>query len=478
MFSSFKLTMGALTSKPYAFSTRPWEIESALIVDPQEPLGTPIRVDSRNGVPFRILPANTPDKSALSLFHKEGSTEWIADRSRFLYDGFRRQRLVQPLARVSRSDSFKPVSWESLLSSISRLGPTPVLVGGPFLNLETISSLKEISSSWNLRSTGVESSLFDFATLFRSSSSNFVSPDLLLFVGGGLRVLSPLFHLRVQRKLRQGVRSISIGGSALTGGLQLSRRSSDLLRLAQGRHRALQFILGTFQPLIFLAHHLSGRPDYFSIVRILQSLPHRNIISLPLTWGAHNSSIVGISFPVQSHVSKPSWCWLLSADSWAVDPKISSVLYHGHHGDHGASVATLLFPVLAPHEESAPYSTCDVFCDPLPPSIPLPAVESLPTAREAVITVGLLNSVDSLSFERAQPSRFFPVGSPPGSSENHVDCSSVEHSWSRFGRLLSSPIYPAVVNPYQLNSIARASRPLSLASNRLLSRSPSYNQLS
>src|SRR6186997_3514466 len=98
--------VGALTSKPYAFAARPWELNKTESIDVMDALGSAIRVDTRGREVMRILPRN----------HDGVNEEWLADRSRFIWDGLRRQRLDKPYVRVG--GRLKPATWAEAFSAI------------------------------------------------------------------------------------------------------------------------------------------------------------------------------------------------------------------------------------------------------------------------------------------------------------------------------------------------------------------------
>lgn len=98
--------VGALTSKPYAFTARPWELMKTETIDVMDALGSNIRVDTKGREVMRILPRN----------HDEVNEEWISDKTRFVWDGLRRQRLDQPYVR--KGGKLKPATWDEAFSAI------------------------------------------------------------------------------------------------------------------------------------------------------------------------------------------------------------------------------------------------------------------------------------------------------------------------------------------------------------------------
>ena len=99
--------VGALTSKPYAFNARPWELRKTETVDVMDAMGASIRVDARGGAVMRILPR----------INDEINEEWISDKSRFIWDGLGRQRLDQPYIR--ENGKLRPASWNEALEVVA-----------------------------------------------------------------------------------------------------------------------------------------------------------------------------------------------------------------------------------------------------------------------------------------------------------------------------------------------------------------------
>ena len=99
--------VGALTSKPYAFTARPWELTKTELIDVMDALGSNIRVDAKGREVMRILPRNNDGVNE----------EWLADRSRFIWDGLRRQRLDKPYIR--ENGRLRPASWGEAFAAVA-----------------------------------------------------------------------------------------------------------------------------------------------------------------------------------------------------------------------------------------------------------------------------------------------------------------------------------------------------------------------
>ena len=134
--------IGALTSKPYAFTARSWELKSVETIDLFDSLGSNIRVDIRGSEIMRILPVNNE-------FINE---EWISDKTRFAYDGLKRKRFITPM--IKKNNLFVQLSWKEAFSFIENKWNTEhfnnlVINTGNFIDLETTTILKEFSSKFD-----------------------------------------------------------------------------------------------------------------------------------------------------------------------------------------------------------------------------------------------------------------------------------------------------------------------------------------
>ena len=438
-FSLF--SSGALTAKPYAFLARPWELQSRSLLDPLDSLGTPIRLDLRGFVPMRLLPRLDPGNPL---------GEWISDRTRFSYDGFRRQRLATPLFRpVLSLLPLVPISWQcslDALATILRAGP-PTLVAGPLLSFGAFWVQQQLGASLGLR---------PLAVLPQPSpplaASDLAQCDLVLLAGCDLRLRLPLLYLRVRRLGLAGVPLVRWGVPG-TVGLSLGHRPGILLRLVQGRHRASPLLATARSPLI-----LVGEVP-FSVLLLLESRYSGSIRSAAFSPLAPSASfLAGSPLLLPPALASPSPLWLLGADGWDWSRSVPAVIYQGHHGDRAASRASLVLPSRFSLEElDSRRDLWGTVHSPgsLPPNPPLPAALQLLTAAGLLLDPPVLFSTPPRSWLAGLvPRLVFPLLAPL--------C------------LGGSPFYPVPANPYRLDVVSRSSRPLALAAIRLVSLAPNY----
>jgi NADH-quinone oxidoreductase subunit G len=429
---------GALTAKPYAFLVRPWELSSRPILDPLDSLAAPVRLDLRGSVPLRLLPQPDP---------VDFLGGWISDRIRFAYDGFRRQRLLTPLVRSS-AGVLVPLTWATIFARLGTLvaGQAPALVVGPMMPPSALVAAWSLGGRLGLRPPLGYRQLVPFQSL----PSQLERADLLFLLGCDLRLRLPLLHLRLRRIALAGVPLLSWAGVPGIG-QALGHRTSVLIRLVQGRHRVSPLLAAARSPLVLL-----GEP----LPPVLGGLPLAGLCPLPLTPAARSLGLLGLPAQlVPPPVPLPGPLWLLGADGWDWRPQICSV-YQGHHGDRAAARAQLVLPQRLPTEEGDPYrDLLGRF------RFPAPAVVDpfLPAAADPLRGLALV-----LGMPLATPFPLIPrlLGDRPTFASYPLPATL---------RLEPGPVYPPPANPYRLDVISRASRPLALAVCRLVPPAPNYS---
>lgn len=195
--------VGALTSKPYAFTARTWELRNTESVDVMDALGSNIVVNTRAGEVMRILPRCNEDINE----------EWIADKARFSYDGLKRQRLTQPFIRGA-DGSLAPASWSEALTAVSEgMGGLTeknlLAVAGNFSCGESLMALSDLFHSFDSDELYTEAKFAGSAGgsglrsnyLLNSTISGIEDADAVVLVGTNPRYEAPLLNARL-RKVR------------------------------------------------------------------------------------------------------------------------------------------------------------------------------------------------------------------------------------------------------------------------------------
>jgi NADH dehydrogenase (ubiquinone) Fe-S protein 1 len=194
--------VGALTSKPYAFTARPWELKSTESVDVMDALGSSIRVDSRGLEVMRVLPR----------LNEDINEEWISDKTRFAYDGLKRQRLTTPLVR--RGDKFMAVTWPEALdlinNQIKQVRPEEMkAVAGQHADAESMVALRDWFHRLDAETLTVDGAHGDHVPahgidlrgnyLFNTTIAGVEQADLVLLVGTNPRHEAAVLNTRLRK---------------------------------------------------------------------------------------------------------------------------------------------------------------------------------------------------------------------------------------------------------------------------------------
>jgi NADH-quinone oxidoreductase subunit G len=199
--------VGALTSRPYAFEARPWELKKTLSIDVSDAMGANIRLDSRGREVLRILPRVNDDVNE----------EWLADRARFLVDGLTRRRLDKPWLRVD--GKLRAASWAEALAGVGNANPgsSIAVIAGDLVDAETMFAAKALagalgSSLLEGRQTGLAYDTSNLAAVaFNSTLAGIEDADAILIYGSQVRDEAPLLNPRLRKAVKRGAKVYLIG---------------------------------------------------------------------------------------------------------------------------------------------------------------------------------------------------------------------------------------------------------------------------
>ncbi|KAL0572091.1 ndufs1 NADH-ubiquinone oxidoreductase subunit [Marasmius crinis-equi] len=365
--------VGALTSKPYAFTARPWELKNTESVDVMDAVGSNIRVDSRGVQVMRIQPRTNDDVNE----------EWISDKTRFAYDGLRFQRLTHPL--IKDGDRFVAATWEQALeavaSGLERSGAKNdeiQAVAGHLADTESLVVLKDLvnrlgSDNLALDQTGGTSAPVhgvDIRSnyLFNSTIPGVEQADVILLVGTNPRHEAAVLNSRIRKSWLNSPLEVGlIGERADTtyGYDYLGADGKALSEFITGNGEFAKKFKAAKKPLIIVGSALTEHPDgaamYNTLSRFVELnkktllTPEWNGFSV-LQRAASRPAAYDIGFVPSKKASttKPKFIYLLNADE--VDPRTipqdAFVVYQGHHGDIGAQLADVVLPGAAYTEKS------------------------------------------------------------------------------------------------------------------------------
>ncbi len=367
--------VGALTSKPYAFAARPWELKKTDSVDVFDAVGCNIRVDARGGEVLRVLPRTNEDVNE----------EWIADKSRHAVDGLMRQRLDQPYIRVN--GKLTPATWPEALAAIAeRLngvdGSRIAAIAGDMADAEAVIALKDLMTA--LGSPNLEcrqdGGMFDPANragyLFNSTIVGIDQADAFLIVGANPRWEAPIINARIRKRfltLRENFKAAVIGSNIdLTYPYDyLGAGPQTLADVAAGRHAFADVLKSAKNPMVILGSGAVARPDGAAIQALAAGIAvaregwngfnflHRaagrvGALDLGFVPGAGGKDLAGILGGAAD--GDIEVVYLLGADEFDTGKLGGAfVIYQGHHGDAGAHAADVILPGAAYTEKNATY---------------------------------------------------------------------------------------------------------------------------
>jgi NADH-quinone oxidoreductase subunit G len=366
--------VGALTSKPYAFIARPWELRKTDSVDVLDAVGANIRIDTRGPEVLRILPR----------LNEAVNEEWLADKSRFALDGLKRRRLDRPWIR--RDGKLQPATWAEAFAAIAdRLRGLPGerigAIAGDLCDAESMMALKDLmaalgSTNLDCRQDGarLDPSRRDFY-LFNTTIAGIEDADALLIVGSNPRREAPLLNARIRKRWLAGNFPVAAIGQAadLTYGADWLGAGPDVLTaLLDGSHEFAAKLKDAKRPMIIVGQAALRRPDGAAVLAACWRLA-ANMGALLPDWHGFNvlhtaAARVGaldLGFvPGQGGKGLDAMLdggvgllWLLGADEFdtgRIGPG-TFVVYQGHHGDRGAARADVILPGAAYTEKHGTY---------------------------------------------------------------------------------------------------------------------------
>ena len=367
--------VGALTSKPYAFRARPWELYHTETVDVLNGLGSNIRVDARGLQVMRILPRLNDDINE----------EWIDDKTRFAGDGLTTQRLTTPLIR--RDNQFQPATWEQVLVEISEKfkelqpkGDEIKFVAGQLCETESLVAVKDLANrlgSENLALDQPQGSLpvahgIDIRSnyAFNSKITGVEEADAILLVGTNPRHEAAVLNARIRKQWLRSDLEVGLVGEDFGSTFDYEKvgaSASDLKKaLAGGWGKKLS---NAKRPMIIVGSFAVEHPDAKAIYEAVGSFVDKNkAVFQTQEWQGYNvlqraasrTAAYEVGFTVPNPESanvKPKFLWLLGADEIPAEeiPKDAFVVYQGHHGDKGAGLADVVLPAPAYTEKSGTY---------------------------------------------------------------------------------------------------------------------------
>ena len=351
--------VGALTSRPYAFEARPWELKKTLSIDVSDAIGANIRLDSRGREVMRALPRINDDVNE----------EWISDKARYQVDGLSRRRLDKVFMRTR--GGLKPATWDEAFKAIAKAKPGKDIaaIAGDMVDCETMFAAKSLlkasgSSLLEGRQTGMDYDVSNLAAVnFNSTLAGIETADAILIVGSHIRWEAPLVNVRIRKAVKRGAKVFVIGA-----------------------------FWDTTYPAVFLGDELSSLGELPEAVAEIFSSAERPAIIMGGAALAHGALGAGLAFAEQFNLVREGWNGFnvlhfsaarmgglmlgfaqkggmkdvvaakpkvvisLGADEMDFEPFADALkVYVGHHGDKGAHAADIILPGASYAEKDGTY---------------------------------------------------------------------------------------------------------------------------
>jgi NADH-quinone oxidoreductase subunit G len=367
--------VGALTAKPHAFITRPWELRKTESVDVLDAVGSNIRVDSRGPQVLRVLPR----------LNEDVNEEWINDKTRFAVDGLVRRRLDRPFVRCN--GKLQAVTWGEAFAAIAERmkgvsGEKIAGIAGDLADAESVLALKDLltrlgSPNMECRQDGAR---LDPSTragyLFNTTIAGIERADACLLIGSNPRWEAALVNARLRKRhLRGGFKVAAIGPTVdLTFPVvQLGLGPEVLSDLAGANHSWNETLKGAKNPMLIVGQGALARPDGAAILGLARKLAESagmvrddwngfnvlhtaaarvGALDLGFVPQSGGRDLAGILEGIGSGAVEV--LYLLGADEVDVPRGGNAfVIYQGHHGDRGARAADVVLPGAAYTEKDA-----------------------------------------------------------------------------------------------------------------------------
>ena len=369
--------VGALTSRPYAFSARPWELNKTESIDVMDALGSNIRIDARGAQVMRVLPR----------LNEDVNEEWISDKTRYAVDGLRRQRLDQPYMR-GRDGRLAPASWEDAFKAIAarvKKAKTDgvAAIAGNQIDAEAMFAMKTLfgklgSKNIDCRQDGAKIGNTRSGYLFNSTIAGIDDADAILIIGSNPRVEAAVMNARIRRNWLETRLPIAVVGpeTDLTyDATFLGTDATVLDDVLSGKNKFAAQLKKAKNPMIIIGMGALTRADGAAILGKARDIADTyGVVSKG--WSGFNilhtaaSRVAGLDLGFMpgrggldvdgmykaAEAGSLDLVWLLGADELDMERLDKAfVVYQGHHGDKGAHHADVVLPGAAYTEKDGIY---------------------------------------------------------------------------------------------------------------------------
>nr|WP_321489514.1 NADH-quinone oxidoreductase subunit NuoG [uncultured Hyphomonas sp.] len=464
--------VGALTSKPYAFNARPWELRKTSSIDVMDAMGASIRVDAKGDGVMRIMPEVNEDVNE----------EWLSDKSRFVWDGLARQRLDKPYVRVD--GRLKPATWGEAFAAAKDALSKPAekigVVAGDLIEVEQAKAALDLFRSLGVQSTDCRPAGAKYGTdgvreryILNPTLAGVEEADALLLVGVNPRVEAAVWNARIRKTWLWADLKVALIGDAadLTYDYSHLGNSADAL----AKSETAEFLKDAKRPMIVLgegallgedgdavlaaaiklANETGAIADDWAGFGVLHNAAGRvGALDTGFVPGEGGEATAGILGGGMETIV------LLGADEVDLSKTTgATVIYVGSHGDAGASRADIILPSAAYTEMAATFVNTEGRVQ-----VTSKAVQPKGEAREGWAIFRALSdvmgktlpydTVDALREGLRENEVFAGIGYAPGAAGAEALKAVPEGA----GSLSSTPFKPVIGDFYLTNPIARASK--------------------
>uniref|UniRef100_A0A6N2LED7 NADH dehydrogenase [ubiquinone] iron-sulfur protein 1, mitochondrial n=1 Tax=Salix viminalis TaxID=40686 RepID=A0A6N2LED7_SALVM len=474
--------VGALTSKPFAFKARNWELKGTETIDVTDAVGSNIRIDSRGPEVMRITPR----------LNEDINEEWISDKTRFCYDGLKRQRLNDPMIRGA-DGRFKAVSWHDVLAVVAEIAhqvkPEEMVgIAGKLSDAESMMALKDFLNKMGSNNVWCEgngpSPNADLRSgyIMNTGINGLENADVFLLVGTQPRVEAAMVNARIRKTVRGSNAKVAYVGPPTEFNYDcehLGTGPETLTEIAEGRHSFCSTLSNAKNPAIIVGAGLFERSNKDAIFSAVEAIAKNGNVVRP-DWNGFNVLLLnaaqaaaldlGIVPESSQSIESAKFVYLVGADDVDLEklPNDAFVVYQGHHGDRGLYRANVVLPASAFSEKEGTYENTEGCTQQTLPAVPtvgdarddwkiIRALSEVAGVKLPYDTVGAIRSriktvaPNLLSVEEREPATFWASLKPDATQ-----------------KMSSTPFKAAIENFYMTDSITRASKIMAQCSALLL----------
>ncbi|XP_039144727.1 NADH dehydrogenase [ubiquinone] iron-sulfur protein 1, mitochondrial [Dioscorea cayenensis subsp. rotundata] len=474
--------VGALTSKPFAFKARNWELKGTESIDVTDAVGSNIRIDSRGPEVMRILPR----------LNEDINEEWISDKTRFCYDGLKRQRLNDPMIR-GPDGRFKSVSWRDALAVVAevihQVKPDEIVgVAGKLSDAESMMALKDFVNRMGSNSVLCEGNgpnpQADLRSsyLMNTSIAGLEKADVFLLVGTQPRVEAPMVNARIRKTVKANQAKVAYIGPPTDINYDhqhIGTGAETLVELVEGRHPFSSTLLSAKNPVIIVGAGIFERDDKDAVFSAVETIaknakvvrPDWNGLNVLLLSAAQAAALdLGLVSSPNDTIPSAKFLYLMGADDISLEkvPDDAFVVYQGHHGDKSVYRANVILPASAFSEKEGTYENTEGCTQWTVPAVPTvgDARDDWKIVRALSEVAGVRLPYDSLTAIRARIKTVAP--NLLQVDEREPATMSFELKPPVTQKISSDPFKPAIENFYMTDSITRASKIMAQCSASLL----------